>query len=327
MQRFIVLDVVKAIAILAVVLGHIATPFSNFIFAWHMPAFFFLSGILMCVSDLQKRQQTLFQGIKKDFFYLGKFYLLFGFIGISVSVVKANVLGRNPMDLVTLLEGLLFYMDYEHLQYHYGFILWFLPSLFWAKAVTKFLLKMENIVLIICLAMAICFFAIYIPNTAVFGIRAGLLGCIWTVIGYFYWKYGEKLRFIENRFIVVVILIALFLIKIPTVNLSQYSLENPIGSLCYSLMVISLLLNFGEWIGKRKGPYLWIDLFSKYSIYVMAIHVYTNNIADLLANRFLGGAWEIKFIFSILLLGAFLYMIDQKKKRKLKNEDYRSIRN
>lgn len=38
-ERIVSLDFLKAIAILSVVMGHIASPFSSFIFSWHMPAF------------------------------------------------------------------------------------------------------------------------------------------------------------------------------------------------------------------------------------------------------------------------------------------------
>lgn len=42
-ERILSLDFLKAVSIIAVVLGHIASPFGQFIFAWHMPAFFFVS--------------------------------------------------------------------------------------------------------------------------------------------------------------------------------------------------------------------------------------------------------------------------------------------
>ncbi|TLS69321.1 acyltransferase family protein [Photobacterium damselae] len=37
----------KAFGIVAVILGHIATPFSNIIYSWHMPLFFMISGFFI----------------------------------------------------------------------------------------------------------------------------------------------------------------------------------------------------------------------------------------------------------------------------------------
>ena len=36
------IDTLKTIGILSVILGHIQTPFTTFIFSWHMPLFFYI---------------------------------------------------------------------------------------------------------------------------------------------------------------------------------------------------------------------------------------------------------------------------------------------
>ncbi len=40
-------DNLKAIGIFAVILGHISSPFSAFIYSWHMPLFFILAGFFI----------------------------------------------------------------------------------------------------------------------------------------------------------------------------------------------------------------------------------------------------------------------------------------
>jgi fucose 4-O-acetylase-like acetyltransferase len=38
------MNIAKAIGIMAVVIGHSNSPIDNFIYLWHMPLFFFISG-------------------------------------------------------------------------------------------------------------------------------------------------------------------------------------------------------------------------------------------------------------------------------------------
>jgi fucose 4-O-acetylase-like acetyltransferase len=40
-------DALKTLGILAVILGHIASPMGQFIFSWHMPLFFVISGFFI----------------------------------------------------------------------------------------------------------------------------------------------------------------------------------------------------------------------------------------------------------------------------------------
>lgn len=129
-ERIVSLDFLKAIAILSVVMGHIASPFSSFIFSWHMPAFFVASGFLLGMRDAQHATTSVFS--KKDLFHLGGYYLFFGVLGITAEFFKDVALGRPILPLGESLLGLLYFMDMPHLH-HYGFVLWFLPALFWGE--------------------------------------------------------------------------------------------------------------------------------------------------------------------------------------------------
>ena len=133
-ERIVSLDFLKAIAILSVVMGHIASPFSSFIFSWHMPAFFVASGFLLGMRDAQHATTSVFS--KKDLFHLGGYYLFFGVLGITAEFFKDVALGRPILPLGESLLGLLYFMDMPHLH-HYGFVLWFLPALFWGKIFTR----------------------------------------------------------------------------------------------------------------------------------------------------------------------------------------------
>ena len=153
-ERIVSLDFLKAIAILSVVMGHIASPFSSFIFSWHMPAFFVASGFLLGMRDAQHAMISVFS--KRDLFHLGGYYLFFGVLGITAEFFKNVALGRPILPLDESLLGLLYFMDMPHLH-HYGFVLWFLPALFWGKVFTRWLFLYIGKPLLMLAASFCCF--------------------------------------------------------------------------------------------------------------------------------------------------------------------------
>ncbi len=121
-HSFASLDVAKALAIVAVVWEHIASPAGNFLFAWHMPFFFFVGGFFIRPHD--DTRTFVLRNLER----LGVPFLAFGIIGIATEIAKRIALGRPVGDLVDYATGLLYWMDYSHMTgYHH--ILWFLPAL------------------------------------------------------------------------------------------------------------------------------------------------------------------------------------------------------
>lgn len=74
-QKIEWVDVLNTVGILAVILGHINSPFSTFIFSWHMPLFLMLAGFFI------KLDYPLKENMLKDSKRLMIPYFLFAFIG------------------------------------------------------------------------------------------------------------------------------------------------------------------------------------------------------------------------------------------------------
>ncbi|MDD3342472.1 MAG: acyltransferase family protein [Sulfurospirillaceae bacterium] len=117
----------KVIGILAVILGHIASPLSTFIFSWHMPLFFIVSGFFM---DLDVSFEVFFI---KNFKRLMVPYFIFSMVGLLVEILKRYVLHREALNLWDELQGIFIGMDMASLVHTYAFVLWFLPTLFFAR--------------------------------------------------------------------------------------------------------------------------------------------------------------------------------------------------
>ena len=117
-------DNIKTIGILSVILGHINSPLNLFIFSWHMPLFFFLSGFFI---DTKK---SINDFVVNNFNRLMIPYFIFSTLALIIEPIKRTLLGREDIDVLSELIGIFFFMDYPHLINTYGFVLWFLPALF-----------------------------------------------------------------------------------------------------------------------------------------------------------------------------------------------------
>ena len=133
-NRFNCVDNVKGLAIILVVLGHIASPFSTFIYSFHMPLFFIASGFFLNpTNELKSEIIRSFKRLFKPFFI----YLALGFI---VEFLKRFYLDREQLKFEDFI-GALIYMDYDRLIGTYAFVLWFLPALFIGKTLVYLILK------------------------------------------------------------------------------------------------------------------------------------------------------------------------------------------
>ena len=70
------IDAMKGIAIILVVLGHLMSPRSSYIYAFHMPLFFFLSGYLYVMKDIRSFTVHKLRTIGIPILFFNALYLL-----------------------------------------------------------------------------------------------------------------------------------------------------------------------------------------------------------------------------------------------------------
>ena len=135
-------DMAKGIGIFLVILGHlqgeyffslspIFSPLCVWIFSFHMPLFFIISGMLINYkNDTEKNLKTL---IFKRFKSIGVPYLwfsLFYFLAVVFAYIKGNI------GIDTLLTQGLYVLSLYGMS-----VLWFLPALFMGEILFLFLIK------------------------------------------------------------------------------------------------------------------------------------------------------------------------------------------
>lgn len=136
-------DTLKALGILAVYLGHFADNAGrmySFVFAYHVPLFFFVSGFFAH----NKKDETILQSVKNKFLQLMIPY--FGFV-IITAIIYSLCMDVSMSDM--LIQGLLGIRNQLFAK-----SLWFLPCLFVMSVIYSLILrvvKKKNFALIVAI--------------------------------------------------------------------------------------------------------------------------------------------------------------------------------
>jgi fucose 4-O-acetylase-like acetyltransferase len=192
-ERILWIDFAKVFGIWLVILGHIEIPanFRNFIYVFHMPLFFFISGYLEKDSNIK---DVFINGIRKLIIPYILFYLLsYGLWFLNVFFRHKELYHNGPIEylLVKPLLGMLFGSGY-HTQYSImvNIQLWFLCALFFVKIFHCIVIKISNgnIVLIALGNILIIGLVSLLKKFNVdllLSVDSALLGFLFFCIGYF----------------------------------------------------------------------------------------------------------------------------------------------
>ena len=172
-KRLDYLDMTKGLGMILVLIGHLQgdsiftfspyiQPLCVFVFSFHMPMFFIVSGILMAVKNDEVKPfrdvaASRFRGIMIPYFWFSFFYLLV----VVVALVKGEV---APQTL---------YLNIWYILSLYGMnVLWFLPALYLGELLFIYIRRRIRddvpFTAIVALMNAIVYFAAYLIGIASF---------------------------------------------------------------------------------------------------------------------------------------------------------------
>ena len=310
----------KVIGIIAVVLGHIASPFGAFIYSWHMPLFFIISGFFI---NVELDCKTF---IFKNFNRLIVPYFIFCFIGILIEELKRELLNRDPLDIIYTIKNMLLFMDSGALSGHYGQVLWFLPTLFFSKIIFFLLIKfIKNAIFILLLCFTL--FVLSFHLELFFSLDESINVIIFILIGFYIYKISDKLIFLISFFSIVFLFIILYFGNIPILDIANKNYSEPIINLIWATCLILVLISLSK-ILQIKKLQAYFDIIGLHTMLIYLIHPYTNNIAHVIVRQFInkfnfdGGLmslWYLKFLISGGLLMSLVIFFEKLKKRYLSN--------
>lgn len=303
----------KAFGIIAVILGHIDNPLNEFIFSWHMPLFFMISGFFI------KPNFSLKDLIIKDWKRLIIPYFIFAFLGVFIESIKRWGLHREPLVYVHEFKAIFLWMDMEHLINSYAFVLWFLPALFFAKIIYYIVKKsVENLftqffIFVLCFLIS---FHIQLP----FALSNALNSVLWLFIGSNIFRVvakglllqSNRLYLICTIFIPVLIIIGIYLLfGIPSLNMSTLAYGNKVLNVLWAASLFIIFIFFFKALSVRVKNRGVAERWGGGTMMLFILHPYTNNISYLLVEKLNFGSWPLKLLVSLILL-QLLFMIKQR---------------
>ncbi len=220
-QRISWVDICRGIAIIFVLYGHI---FNNdnqryLIYAFHMPLFFFISGLVFRPTGKKPLKSVLIKYIKQLIIP----YYLFALLTYIFALISQTAGDTTPSGIAYQLYGIL-YGNGNNGMLGYNVVLWFLPCLFITKfsfaIITRKITQTKNILLVLlATATTGSLIAYFFPWLKLpLGFESALTALSFFGGGYLAMYNKEKLSAFINQKKLLVATTALFTVLVATIN-------------------------------------------------------------------------------------------------------------
>ncbi len=278
------IDIAKGIGIILVVLSHLTENgqiLRKVIFSFHMPLFFFLSGLVLKVNiPFLEYLKKKFKGVYFPFL----FFLITDYCcGFIFNIIKYGFSINMVKDIfVTFLKSVSGTYIIQN-GYTFNPPIWFLCVLFFAEIFLFFVLKLPKCILIVLLPFFVFlsyfttfylpFCISYLPTVSLFMISGFLLKD--------YILYFEKVLYCKiKKFLILIanLIISFLLVYVLSINneiISMQSLDfgNPILFFLCAFLGINSIISLSMIVAEMKCSDLLI-YFGKNSIVIMCTHFY-----------------------------------------------------
>jgi len=271
-------DTLKFIGILLVILGHINFPLNGFIYTWHMPLFFMVSGFFI------KFETSFKDFIVKNFKRLMIPYFIFSIIGLFMEMLKSGLCNT------------------------YAFVLWFLPALFFSRIFLYLIKNKMPSLLLQSFAVVFLFMGSFYIDLP-FGLDSALNSLIFVYAGNIIFE--KRLPNILV-FLSFVVLVAIYLFGF-NLNLDMASkvYSNKFLNVIWAISFVYVLIFC---IKSIKLNSKFIKMWGSNTMLLFILHPYTNNIAHIAVQKVLqSDYWLFKFIISIALLSLMIFIKERNK--------------
>lgn len=316
-KRIEYLDVAKGILMLLVIFGHVFDKsndyIGNFIYTFHVPAFFIISGIILNYSS------TLKKNIISSVISIGQALLIPWFFSEVIGIIEQlfNMIG-NHWNLLIYLRELLVRIPGIFLFEEYSGSVWFLPCLFFAECffiILRRIVKSKYISLIIIVLAAIISYVCLKGRLEKVFCRI-FVAMMWLAVGYYFHSFFEKKKTLYV-FISFIIVLTCSLLN-GHVNMHGISFGNPIlylfGGLAgsYFIIYIATILKSKALVFLGQNTIAVLMTQRRYLTYISRFYDFTESgfIIKLLVAVFVS---ILEFPTAWLLVKLFPYCMGKKK--------------
>lgn len=329
--RYNQIDALKGFGMILVIIGHmdltlVGTSIGTFIYTFHMPLFFMISGYLSI-----KIYHSFWELLKKKIMSLLLPYtvlfaisLIFGYIIVPFLVVRSNIIPE--IDLIQIARAyLLSGGELEKIPI-YNFPLWFLPCMFIAELCFHFLKKLKNDLVFLGVLIVIATLTFQIQTLIIgrppFHINVLPAALVCMGIGYLFRKYESKIR-TNNVMNILIIFMALILVYKNPGNISY--IINPVfffgGA---SLITYLSYIIMGNCTNNNWLVYIGRNSLVIFGIHSMVILWYTfSPIPGFFSNYDGVVLFSVNFLFIITICIMILWLYNIIKSYITKNRNYK----
>lgn len=267
------LDILRGIGVFYVVLGHIAhiSPVVQYVYSFHVPLFFFISGILFAPSKYTSTSCYIEKKVKSLLIPYFVFYIICLFYWYFV---EYRLFGRGG-DTTFVQEAMFIFLGRVSIS---GGALWFLPCLFCVEVLYWFIHNERNryqgIISALLLAVVGCLCIYYQFFPQAFGLLQAFVMIPFFAFGFLLKSSIETLNKSHWTLKISIICIAVFiqylLLHHSTLNIGSFELENYYTYLPIALAGIAFYLMLSLMI-KRSVALEWLG---QNSLLIFAFHAF-----------------------------------------------------
>lgn len=272
MERNNTIDILKGIAILLVVFGHICWEGVSHEYLWgfHMAIFFFASGIFFSTEKYCNSFNNFLKAKIKGLIFP---YIIFYLITYIYWIFIESKFRGGELSPIDQFLGL-FYGTYDIRYNDFNGALWFMPCLFTMNIYYWFVNKIKNNVARIATVCAIyltCFYFNLYLELLPFGMFTAAISLIFFEVGHLYRPYLDK-NFPVYSYIVLIVIASAVQILLHGKALSAWRVDetsdNPMYSLILPFAGILLYTALSSLIKKNRV----LEWFGKNSLVIFAFH-------------------------------------------------------
>lgn len=267
-------DILKGVGILAVILGHSLIPnyFRNFIFAWHMPLFFMISGYFYKPSSLTLSIKKNLRGLIVPYIFTAIALFIFTVVSVNIGYKEPKWYEEVVNSLVAIVYGA-GSQDLPNGGNYYVGAIWFLLALFWCRITFNLIytqLRKYYILITIAISLVSTILAhyIFVP----LDILQGFSALLFFLVGFLAKEKGFLKS--EISFLLVITTFVLLLLS---------AMMGPVGMVTcyYPAFMLNVIAAIGggilfyhlssKLVGKKIG--ILLAYIGKLSLIVLCIHI------------------------------------------------------